>query len=295
MTTDKTNAAKLAASGASRTEDWDAADDDRAPGEILVVELDGFEGPLDLLLSLARKQKVDLTKISVLALAEQYLSFIAQVRGMRLEIAADYLVMAAWLAYLKSRLLLPKEEEKDEGPSGEELAAQLAFRLKRLEAMRDALKQMMARKKLGVDVFARGMPEGIRTIRSGRYTATVYDLLKAYSEQRKRTTATPHQAGGRTVWSIGDGRKLLTRLVGPIVDWAPIERYLADYLAQPEESRSALASTFGATLELTREGYLELRQATPFGPLHVRWLCEPPVESDAETIADQTEMKEKIA
>ncbi len=277
---------------APHPEGWDQETDDRAPEEVLLVALDGFEGPLDLLLSLARKQKIDLTKVSVLALAEQYLSFISQLRQMRLEIAADYLVMAAWLAYLKSRLLLPKEEEKSDEPSGQELAAQLAFRLKRLEAMRDAVKQLMSRKKLGFEVFARGMPEGIRTVRSGRYTATVYDLLKAYAEQRRRTTSTPHQAGGRTVWSIGDGRKLLTRLVGPIAEWAPIEQYLADYLPNTGEGRSALASTFGATLELTREGYLELRQATPFGPIHVRWLSEPPNEHNAETTPEK---REKIA
>jgi len=289
MATDKDTFARTA--DASHSDDWEQDADDRTPGEVLVVALDGFEGPLDLLLNLARKQKVDLTKVSVLALAEQYLSFIAQVRGMRLEIAADYLVMAAWLAYLKSRLLLPKDEEKTDEPSGQELAAQLAFRLKRLEAMRDALKLIMGRRKLGVEVFARGMPEGIRTVRSGQYTASLYDLLKAYSEQRKRTTQTPHQAGGRTVWSIGDGRQLLTRLVGPIAEWAPIERYLADYLPRADEGegRSALASTFGATLELTREGYLELRQATPFGPIHVRWLKEPPAENTSDTPSEQTE------
>ncbi len=283
-------------STAADADGWEHDAEDRAPEEILVVALDGFEGPLDLLLGMARKQKVDLAKISVLALAEQYLSFIAQLRQMRLEIAADYLVMAAWLAYLKSRLLLPKDEEKTDEPSGQELAAQLAFRLKRLEAMRDAVKQIMGRKKLGLEVFARGRPEGIRTVRSPRYTATLYDLLKAYAEQRKRTAAMPHQAGGRTVWSIGDGRKLLTRLVGPIADWAPIEQYLADYLPREEEGRSALASTFGATLELTREGYVELRQASHFGPIHLRWLREPPVEADVKKDAETTpEKREKIA
>lgn len=293
MATNDSTAAP-AADKASQADDWEQPGDDRAPGEVLVVALDGFEGPLDLLLGLARKQKVDLTKVSVLALAEQYLSFISQVRGMRLEIAADYLVMAAWLAYLKSRLLLPKEESTADGPSGAELAAQLAFRLKRLEAMREAVKKMLSRYKLGVEVFARGMPEGIRTIRSGRYTATVYDLLKAYAEQRKRTTSMPHQVSARTVWSIRDGRELLSRIVGPIAEWAPIEDYLADYLARPDEGRSALASTFSATLELTREGYVELRQATPFGPLHVRWLREPPAEIAAEDSAP-VEQQEKIA
>jgi segregation and condensation protein A len=277
---------------AAQAEEWEPDTEDRAPEDVLVVALDGFEGPLDLLLGMARKQKVDLAKISVLELAEQYLSFISQLRQMRLEIAADYLVMAAWLAYLKSRLLLPKEEEKTDEPSGQELAAQLAFRLKRLEAMREAVKQIMGRKKLGVEIFTRGQPEGIRTVRAPRYTATLYDLLKAYSEQRKRTATMPHQAGGRTVWSIGDGRKLLTRLIGPIADWAPIEQYLADYLPRSDEGRSALASTFGATLELTREGYLEMRQATAFGPIHLRWLCEPPVEDGAETTP---ETREKIA
>jgi len=290
----KDNAAAPPAGQTFQADDWEQREEDRAPGEVLVVALDGFEGPLDLLLSLARKQKVDLTKVSVLALAEQYLSFIAQVRGMRLEIAADYLVMAAWLAYLKSRLLLPKEESTEDGPSGQELAAQLAFRLKRLEAMREAVKKILSRNKLGVEVFPRGMPEGIRTIRSGRYTATVYDLLKAYGEQRKRTTAAPHQVSARTVWSIRDGRELLSRIVGPIAEWAPIEQYLMHYLRKPEEGRSALASTFGATLELTREGYLELRQASPFGPLHVRWLREPPAEGKAE-IAAPVEQQEKIA
>lgn len=281
---------------ASDAGEWEQDAEDRAPEEVLVVALDGFEGPLDLLLGMARKQKVDLTKISVLDLVEQYLAFIAQVRDMRLEIAADYLVMAAWLAYLKSRLLLPKEEAKTDEPSGQELAAQLAFRLKRLEAMREAVKQIMGRKKLGLEVFARGLPEGIRTVRSPRYTATLYDLLKVYAEQRKRTATMPHQAGGRTVWSIGDGRKLLTRLVGPIAEWAPIEQYLADYLAHEDQGRSALASTFGATLELTREGFVELRQATHFGPIHMRWLREPPREERAETDAETTpEHREKIA
>ena len=278
---------------------WEQDAEERAPEDVLVVAIDGFEGPLDLLLGMARKQKVDLTRISVLALAEQYLAYIAQLRQMRLEIAADYLVMAAWLAYLKSRLLLPKEEEKTDEPSGQELAAQLAFRLKRLEAMRDAVKQIMARKKLGVEVFARGEPEGIRTVRAPRYTATLYDLLRAYSEQRKRTATVPHQAGGRTVWSIGDGRKLLTRLIGPIAGWAPIEQYLADYLPRADEGRSSLASTFGATLELTREGYLELRQAVPFGPIHLRWLCAPPQEADAHKAGEDNETppktREKIA
>ncbi len=256
------------------------------PGEMLVVELDGFSGPLDLLLGLARRQKVDLAKVSMLALAEQYLDFIAQARGMKLELAADYLVMAAWLAYLKSRLLLPEEETEDDGPSGAELAAQLAFRLKRLEAMREVLGRIMARKRLGIDFFGRGMPEGIRTVRAGRYGASVYDLLKAYAEQRRRGAVVPHRVIRRKVWSIKDGRVLLARLVGEQAAWAPIEDYLRDYLGDAEMGRTALASTFGATLELAREGFVELRQAQPFGPIHLRWLRERPadlIEAHGET------------
>ncbi len=171
-----------------------------------MVSLDGFEGPLDVLLALARTQKVDLAKISVLALAEQYLVFIAEAHKLRLELAADYLVMAAWLAYLKSRLLLPREVTVEGQPSGEELAMRLAFRLKRLEAMRNAAAVLMTRKRLGRDIFARGMPEGMRTIRVRQYTGVIYDLLKAYAEQRRRTTKRVHVVHRRTVWSIKEAR-----------------------------------------------------------------------------------------
>ena len=169
--------------------DWEAPE--RLPEEngedVFVLELDGFEGPLDLLLVLARSQKVDLTKLSILRLAEQYLDYIEAARTLRLEVAADYLVMAAWLAYLKSKLLLPEKEQVDDGPTGQELAAQLAFRLKRLEAMREALASMMGRKRLGIDLFARGMPEGIRVVRSSIYSASIFDLLKAYPSSASAT------------------------------------------------------------------------------------------------------------
>jgi len=250
--------------------------DDVSPAERMVVLLDGFEGPLDLLLNLARTQKVDLTKLSILALAEQYLEYIAGARALRLEIAADYLVMAAWLAFLKSKLLLPAEVKQEDGPSGEEMALHLAFRLKRLHAMREAVALLFNRQQLGLDFFARGLPEGMRTIRKSEYWASVYDLLKAYADQRRKAVGVPVKMGGRTVWSIREARECLQRLVGAEYDWAVLDSYIEEFLADQTVSKTVLASSFGATLELTREGYMELRQARPFAPIYIRWLKEPP-------------------
>ena len=257
--------------GAAEFEAWEAAEDAVGTPEALVVSLDGFEGPLDVLLALARTQKVDLAKISVLALADQYLLFIAEARKLRLELAADYLVMAAWLAYLKSKLLLPREAGAEDQPSGEELAARLAFRLKRLEAMRNAAAVLMTRKRLGRDIFARGMPEGMRTIRVRQYTAVIYDLLKAYAEQRRRTTKRVHVVPRRTVWSIKEARQRLEALIGEWTgEWMQLAKYLEQYLANPEVARTAVASSFGATLEMAREGLVEISQAEPFAPIYVR-------------------------
>ncbi len=178
-----------------------------SPGDQLVVDVEGFEGPLDLLLALARTQKVDLAKISVLALAQQYLDFISEARRLRLEVAADYLVMAAWLAFLKSKLLLPAEPSEEGEPTGAELAALLAFRLKRLHAMREASSQLMTRKRLGRDVFARGLPEPLRITKTSVYDANVYDLLKAYSQQRQRTAVQSLHMKPRTVWSLKEARE----------------------------------------------------------------------------------------
>ena len=251
--------------------DWEQ-DDGQAPGagETLVVDVEGFEGPLDLLLALARTQKVDLARISVLALAQQYLDFITEARRLRLEIAADYLVMAAWLAFLKSKLLLPAEQDEDGEPSGEELAQLLAFRLKRLDAMREAAAQLMTRKRLGRDVFARGMPEPLRITRKSTYQADLYDLLKAYAQQRQRTAVRTWQVRQRTVWSLKEAREELERLLGMTCDWAPLDQLLAEFLVGPELRKTALASGFTATLEMTREGALEIRQAKVFAPLLVR-------------------------
>ena len=251
--------------------DWEQ-DDGQAPsaGETLVVDVEGFEGPLDLLLALARTQKVDLARISVLALAQQYLDFINEARRLRLEIAADYLVMAAWLAFLKSKLLLPAEQDADGEPTGEELAQLLAFRLKRLDAMREAAAQLMTRKRLGRDVFARGMPEPLRISRKSTYQADLYDLLKAYAQQRQRTAVRTWQVRQRTVWSLKEAREELERLLGMTCDWAPLDQHLAEFLVGPELRKTALASGFTATLEMTREGALEIRQARLFAPLLVR-------------------------
>lgn len=238
--------------------------------ESLVVDLAGFEGPLDLLLHLARTQKVDLTRISVLALAEQYLAFIDKARKIRIELAADYLVMAAWLAYLKSRLLIPKQA-KDDGPSGEEMAASLAFRLKRLEAMRDAATKLVNRNRLGRDVFARGMPEHIPTERRSAFEASLYDLLSAYASLRQRHAITQVTIEKRSVWSLADAREILQLLIGGFDDdWTALDHFMLRYLSDPTERTTAIASAFAATLELVREGRLELRQDGAFQPIYLR-------------------------
>lgn len=244
-------------------------DAERPQGQTFVVDLDGFEGPLDLLLSLAREQKVDLTKLAILPLAQQYLDFIAEARRLRLEVAADYLVMAAWLAFLKSKLLVPDEEEAEE-PSGEELAAQLAFRLKRLEAMRDAGAKLFTRKRLGQHIFARGMPEGIRLVRESAWDASVYDLLKAYAAQRQRAAVDTLHYAARPVWTIQEARGRLETLLGHSVGWAPLDTLLADYLAEPETRRTVLSSALGASLELARDGHVDLKQERAFAPIYMR-------------------------
>lgn len=252
---------------------WELPDGENAPApeQALRVDVDGFEGPLDLLLALARTQKVDLSRISVVALADQYLQFIAEAHALRLEVAADYLVMAAWLAFQKSRLLLPKEPSNELEPSGEELAARLAFRLMRLEAMRDAAAKLMTRQRLDRDIFSRGMPEGTRTIRQTEYTAEIYDLLRAYTQQRIRTIKPVHVVKKRTVWSIKDARQRLERLVGQSAgEWVQLDLFLESYLPAPELSRTVIASSFGATLEMAREGYVELQQEAPFAPIYMR-------------------------
>ena len=261
-------------------EDWEAPTPDTAPlpSEALVVDIDGFAGPLDILLALARTQKVDLAHISIVALVDQYLAFIANARNMRLEIAADYLVMAAWLAFLKSRLLIPREAKTGDEASAEEMARRLAFRLMRLDAMRRAAAQLMTRKRLGRDVFARGLPEGVKTIRETSHTAEIYDLLRAYADQRRRTIKVGHVVKARKVWSIKEARARLERIVGEAMgSWVQLDLFLGHYLPMvavdyqgTPDCKTMLASSFGATLEMTREGLIDLIQEAPFAPIHIR-------------------------
>lgn len=235
---------------------------------LLVVDVGGFEGPLDLLLDLARRQKVDLHEISVLALAEQYLAFVETARSMRLELAADYLVMAAWLAYLKSRLLLP-EPPKPEGPSASDLATALALRLRRLEAIRKAAQLLAHRPQLGREVFARGRQEAAEPAGEATFTGSLYDLLSAYARQRQRNVRPHVTLADRPVWSLLDARAALERLVGEAGDWVALDTYLLRYLVQPGMRATVLASALSAALEFVREGRARLRQDVPFGPLLV--------------------------
>jgi segregation and condensation protein A len=235
----------------------------------LMVDVEGFEGPLDLLLTLARQQKVDLAKISILALADQYLAFIEEARKMRLELAADYLVMAAWLAYLKSRLLLP-EQHPAEGLSAEEMANALALRLRRLEAIRKFAEQLMNRPQLGRDVFERGQPEPIAEIKHPQWSATLYDLLSAYASRRQIQSRSVVRVPKRTVWSLAEAREALERLVGQTMDWSPLDQYLVAYLTDPATTATVLASSFAAALEMIREGRLEAHQQGAFSPLYLR-------------------------
>lgn len=242
----------------------------RGRARALVVALDGFEGPIDVLLQLARDQKVDLVHISILQLAEQYLAFIAEARREHLELAADYLVMAAWLAYLKSRLLLPPEPG-DEEPSGEEMAAALQFQLQRLEAMQEAGHQLMERPQLGRDVFARGMPEGVTVLPTAVWDVTLYDLLKAYGDFKRRQGASQLAIEPLTLYSIDEAIRRLERLLGTMPDWQTLRRYLPDGLRDPLLRRSAMCAHFLASLELAKQGKLELRQeGGHFSPIWLR-------------------------
>jgi segregation and condensation protein A len=241
-----------------------------AAPEQLLLDLDGWEGPLDVLLGLARAQKVDLKQISILALVEQYLAFTDRARATKLELAADYLVMAAWLAYLKSALLLPRDPAVE--PDPEELALRLQLRLERLDAMRDSGARLMARDRIGRDVFPRGAPEGLRTVRHSNWTASLYDLLAAYGRVSARTRPVMHVVHDREVMTLDAALARVAAMVGSAVEWQAIERFLPT-AASDQLRRSALASSFLAALELARQGRVELRQAEPFAPLYLRSLA----------------------
>ena len=253
---------------------------DRAEGDpAFTVDLDGFEGPLDLLLELARRQKVDLSRISILELANQYLGFVEAARKLRLELAADYLVMAAWLAYLKSRLLLPAPA-KAEQPDAADLADALANRLRRLEQIRRAAEGLINRTRLGRDVFARGAPEGIASTTAVVYEASLYDLLSAYARQTQKHARSRVRMKPREVWSLADAREALSRLLGVAQEWTDLDRWLIEFCVDPKMRRSARASSFSASLELVREGRIELRQERTFGPIFLRATLQAPASAD---------------
>ncbi len=243
---------------------------ERRAAEALVVDVDGFEGPLDLLLSLGRSQKVDLRQISILALAEQYLIFVNRAKALRIELAADYLVMAAWLAFLKSRLLLPPDPE-DDGPSGADLAAHLAFQLERLEAMRKAAARLMARDQRGRDFFVRGMPEHVSRVRQVQQTASLLDLMQAYARLRTRDEFRPYAMDREHVFTLEEALERLRPMIGAAHSWTDLSAWLPEgWTADPARRRAATAAHFVAALELTRNGTLELRQAETFAPLQIR-------------------------
>jgi segregation and condensation protein A len=251
----------------------------------LLVDIEGYEGPLDVLLALARTQKVDITKISILALAEQYLEFIAEARKLSLEIAADYLVMAAWLAYLKSKLLLPDISDDGEELSGPEMAARLTWQLKRLEAFRDAGRKLMDRNRLGRDIFKRGQPEGIRLIRNSVYEVTLYELLRAYVIQKEtRGVGEVHLPDRHIYYTIEQALERLSDMLGRTPGWERLESFLPPELRGGMVGKSALASTLVATLEMAKNGKLTMRQGENFGPIYLR-----PNDRYAEEHKQQTE------
>lgn len=247
--------------------DDDGLDLQPAHGEALTIAIDGWEGPLDLLLTLARTQKVDLKQISILALVDQYIVFIEQARALKLELAADYLVMAAWLAYLKSALLLPRDPTVE--PSPEELALRLHLRLQRLDAMREAGARLMGRDRIGRDIFLRGDPEGLRVVRRPKWEASLYDLIAAYGVVKARTQPAFHIVSRRRVMTLDEALALVARMVGHDLDWASLESFLPPGL-EPDHHRSAIASSFVAALELARQGRLQLAQDGAFAPLMVK-------------------------
>ncbi len=248
-------------------DEWQGVASAATEDQALYLELDGWEGPLDLLLDLARRQKVDLRRISILELVDQYLTYIEQAEALRLELAADYLVMAAWLAYLKSALLLPREEQPD--PSPEELALRLQLRLQRLAAMRDAAARLMGRDRLGRDVFQRGAPEGLRIDRKNLWQCDWFALVQAYGQVKARTQPVVHMVRDRMVMTLDSALSRVSAMLGVNIDWMDLRDFLPPH-ADPKLKRSALASSFVAALELARLGKAEIAQEHVFGPLKLR-------------------------
>lgn len=273
------------------TQEVSSENDGMTEDDRLLVELDGFEGPLDLLLALAREKKLDISQISIADLATQYIDYINDLKKHRLEIAADYLVMAAWLVFLKSKLILPSEDEEAESPSGDQLAAQLAFRLKRLEAMRAKGTELMARPQLGEEFFAAGSPLGRQTVAKIEYKAELFDLLKAYSLLQQRQSAQGYKVKKRQVWSIKKARDRLSSLLGMSIEWAPINELIASFMGAETAQKTTVASTFGATLEMARDGVIEIKQSGPFQPLYVK--SSNMKSSDVNSVTCSTEIADE--
>jgi segregation and condensation protein A len=244
--------------------------EERLAAEALIVDVDGYEGPLDLLLQLSRTQKVDLMKISILHLAQQYLIFVEKATELRIELAADYLVMAAWLAFLKSRLLLPPDPT-DEGPSGAELAAHLAFQLQRLEAMREAAAKLMARDQKGRDFFVRGIPEEVARLRNVTYSASLLDLMQGYARVRTKDEFRPFVMDREAILSMEQALERLRGLIPYAIEWADLASYLPEgWELDPKKRRSATAATFAASLELAKQGQIEIRQSGTFARIEIK-------------------------
>lgn len=256
--------------------------------DALLLNIDGYEGPIDVLLDMAQNQKVDLREISILQLARQYLEFVERAKALRLDLAAEYLVMAAWLAYLKSRLLLPREEGEEGEPSGEAMAEALQFQLRRLEAMREAAEKLMARPQLGQQVFARGMPEELKTAFNTRWQVTLYDLLKAYGDIKRRAEFSTYELPVFNIMSMEDAVSRLTRMLGnlprsgPHSVWTTLQSFMPENITDPLYYRSAMASTFTAGLELAKQGKIEIRQDGLFRPIYLRTANRPPVEDERQ-------------
>lgn len=252
--------------------------------DALLLNIDGFEGPIDVLLEMARNQKVDLREISILQLARQYLDFIERAKDLRLDLAAEYLVMAAWLAYLKSRLLLPKEKDDTGEPSGEAMAEALAFQLRRLEAMRKCVDMLMARPQLGIGIFARGEPEGLKTSFNATYKDTLYDLLKAYGDIRRRAEESNYELPVFNVMTMEEAIERMSKMLGnlpksgPFSVWTTLQSFLPENVTDPLRLRSSLASTLTAGLELAKQGKVEIRQDGLFRPIYLRTANRPAIE-----------------
>lgn len=262
--------------------------------DALLLNLDGYEGPIHVLLDMARNQKVDLREISILQLARQYLEFIERAKDLRLDLAAEYLVMAAWLAYLKSRLLLPREKDESGEPSGEAMAEALQFQLRRLESMREAAEKLMKRPQLGINIFRRGAPEGLKTAYNATYKDTLYDLLKAYGDIRRRAESAVYELPVFNIMTMEEAMDRMARMLGNLPKsgiqsvWTTLQSFLPDNIKDPLLLRSSMASTFTAGLELAKQGKVEIRQDGLFRPIYLRSANRPALEDAPKEIEEES-------